>query len=438
VSPASRAATRLLTRRGGPLKGSVRVPGDKSITHRAIILGGMAEGVTTVRGYLAGEDCLATLAAFRRMGVRAEAGEELTIESPGWAALAEPDDVIDCGNSGTTARLLTGLLAGLPWFSVLTGDASLRRRPMGRVTEPLARMGAEFRGRDGGTRLPLAISGRRLTGMAHTTPVASAQIKSALLLAGLTARGETAVTEPALSRDHTERMAGAFGVPLRRDGLTVAVTGGGALRAARVEVPADLSSAAFLAVAACLVPGSEVVLEGVGVNPTRTGVLEVLAAMGADIERRDERLLGDEPVADLVVRHAPLRGVEIGPELVPRTIDELPVLFAAAAGASGTTTVRGAQELRVKESDRIAAMARELGRVGVRVEELPDGLVVHGPASLQGTACEAYGDHRMAMSMAVLGLVAEGEMAVDAAPIATSFPGFAAALHSLGARITER
>jgi 3-phosphoshikimate 1-carboxyvinyltransferase len=435
----TRVPARLVTRRGGPLKGSVRVPGDKSITHRAIILAGMARGASTVTGYLASEDCQATLEAFCRMGVTAsEAREALTIDSPGWQALSEPDDVLDCGNSGTTARLITGLLSGLPFFTVLTGDASLRRRPMGRVTEPLGRMGAQIGGRDGGTRLPLAITGGRLTGIDYATPVASAQIKSALLLAGMTAEGETVVTEPALSRDHTERMAGAFGVRLRRDGLTVAVTGGQAVKAAQVEVPADLSSAAFLAVAATLVPGSEVTLTGVGVNPTRTGVLDVLTAMGADIERRDARRMGEEPVADLVVRHAALRGVEIGPELVPRAIDELPVLFAAAALAEGTTTVRGARELRVKESDRIAAMARELGRVGVRVEERPDGLAVHGPANLQGTACEAYGDHRMAMSMAVLGLVAEGEMSVEAAPVATSFPGFAAALHSLGARIAER
>lgn len=435
----SPAPARLLTRKGGPLRGTARVPGDKSITHRAIILAGMARGTSTVAGYLGGEDCLATLAAFRRMGV--EAGDKdglLTLESPGWAGLKEPDTVLDCGNSGTTARLLCGLLAGLPFFSVLTGDASLRGRPMARVTEPLVRMGADIRGREAGRLLPLALCGRRLTGTDHVTPVASAQIKSALLLAGLTAEGETAVTEPARSRDHTERMLPAFGGRLRRDDLTVSVHGGQTLKAARVEVPADLSSATFLIAAATLVPDSEVVLPGVGVNPTRDGVLEVLTAMGADIERRDERTLGEEPVADLVVRHAPLKGVEVSPELVPRTIDELPMLLALAARAEGTTTVRGAAELRVKESDRIAALARELRRVGARVDEYPDGLSVHGPASLQGNACESHGDHRMAMAMAVLGLVAEGEMAVDAAPIATSFPGFADALKGLGARVAER
>jgi len=425
---------RLITRSGAALKGTLKVPGDKSITHRAILLSAMARGTSEVMGHLEAEDCLATLAAFERMGVQAgRAGGDLMLTSPGWEALAEPDDVLDCGNSGTTARLLMGLLAGLHCFSVLTGDASLRRRPMGRVIEPLARMGADIRGRDGNARLPLAISGRSLTGAAHTSPVASAQIKSALLLAGLTARGETSVTEPALSRDHTERMLPAFGIPVRRDGLTVSVTGGAPLQPARVDVPGDPSSAAFLVVAATLVPGSEVTLTYVGVNPTRTGFLDVLAAMGARIEQVNVRDTAGEPVADLVVRHAPLRGVEVAPEMVPRTIDEFPALFAAAAMAEGVTTVRGAAELRLKESDRIAAMARELARVGVRVEEAADGLAIHGPATVRGAACEADGDHRLAMSMAILGLVGEGETSVDAAPIATSFPGFAEALCALGA-----
>jgi 3-phosphoshikimate 1-carboxyvinyltransferase len=426
--------SRLVTRRGAALKGTLKVPGDKSITHRAILLSAMAEGTSEVLGHLEAEDCLATLAAFECMGVQARrTGGDLMLTSPGWQALSEPGDVIDCGNSGTTARLLTGLLAGLPFFSVLTGDASLRRRPMGRVVEPLARMGADIRGREGGTRLPLAISGKALTGAAYTSPVASAQVKTALLLAGLTARGETSVTEPALSRDHTERMLPTFGAEVRRDGLTVSVTGGAPLRPARVDVPGDLSSAAFLVVAATLVPGSEVTFTCVGVNPTRTGFLEVLAAMGARIEQKDPRSMEGEPVADLVVRHAPLRGVEIGPELVPRTIDEFPALFAAAARAEGVTTVRGAGELRVKESDRIAAMARELARVGVRVEETADGLSVHGPAKVRGAACRVDGDHRLAMSMAVLGLVGEGETSVEAGPIATSFPGFADGLKALGA-----
>jgi len=424
----------LVTRRGAALKGTLKVPGDKSITHRAILLAAMARGTSEVLGHLEAEDCLATLAAVERMGVQAQrVGGDMMLTSPGWESLTEPDDMLDCGNSGTSARLLTGLLAGLPFFSMLTGDASLRRRPMGRVIEPLARMGADIRGPAGNAHLPIAISGKALIGTAHTTPVASAQIKSALLLAGLTARGETSVTEPALSRDHTERMLPAFGVDPRRDGLTVAVTGGAPLRPARVDVPGDPSSAAFLAVAATLVAGSEVTLTYMGVNPTRTGFLEVLTAMGARIEQVNARETAGEPVADLVVRHAPLRGVEIGPDIVPRTIDEFPALFAAAAMAEGVTTVRGANELRVKESDRIAAMARELTRVGVRVDELPDGLAVHGPSRVRGAACVAEGDHRLAMSMAVLGLVGEGETSVEADPIRTSFPGFADGLRALGA-----
>lgn len=429
---------RLVTRRGSPLSGTTAVPGDKSITHRAVIFGALARGVTTVRGYLPSEDCRATIGAFRRMGVTiAEAGDTLTIDSPGWKHFTPPDDTIDCGNSGTTARLLTGLLAGLPFRSSLTGDASLRRRPMGRVTEPLARMGARIGGEDGGKRLPLIIDGTRLSGIRYDSPVASAQIKTCLLLAGLVAQGTTTVTEPTLSRDHTERMLPAFGVRLDRTDGVLSITGGPEPAPADITVPGDISSAAFPLVAATLVPGSAITLTGVGVNPTRTGILDILGGMGASIEQVREHLEGGEPVADLVVRHAPLSGVETDPEVVPRAIDEFPLVFAAACTARGTTTVHGAEELRVKESDRIAAMARELTRVGARVEERPDGMVIHGPTRLTGALCEAYGDHRMAMAMAVLGLVAEGQMEVDATPIGTSFPGFAALLRGLGADIRE-
>ena len=428
----------LVTRKSGPLTGTVRVPGDKSITHRSVIFGSMARGVTRVRGYLPSEDCRATIDGFRAMGVEiaVERGE-LTIESPGWKSLSEPGNVIDCGNSGTTARLLTGLLSGLEFFSVLTGDASLRGRPMGRVATPLEQMGARISGRDGGRRLPLAIQGGGLSGIDYTSPVASAQVKTAMLLAGITARGTTRVSEPALSRDHTERMLPAFGVALERDQSGVSVAGGQELTPADVTVPGDISSAAFLIAAATLVPGSELTLENVGVNPTRTGILEVLKGMGADVREINPREAGGEPVADLVVRHTPLTGIEIAPELVPATIDEFPILFATASMARGTTTVRGADELRVKESDRIAAMARELGRVGVRVEEHPDGLSVTGPGQAHGARCEAYGDHRLAMSMAILGLVADGDMTVDATPIATSFPGFSDLLRGAGADLEQ-
>ncbi|MDH4230218.1 MAG: 3-phosphoshikimate 1-carboxyvinyltransferase [Nitrospirota bacterium] len=420
-----------------PLSGSVAIPGDKSITHRAVIFGSMAGGTTTVHGYLPSGDCQSTIGAFRRLGVESSTRSgTLTIRSAGWHAFVGPDQVLDCGNSGTTARLLMGLLAGLPFRSSLTGDESLRRRPMRRVAEPLQRMGAEIR-MNKGDNLPAVVDGRPLKGIDYTSPVASAQIKTCLLLAGITARGTTSVTEPALSRDHTERMLPAFGVRVKQDGLKVSVDGGQTLTPAEITVPGDISSAAFLIVAATLVPGSDITLTGVGVNPTRTGVLQVLTRMGAHITRDNERLAGGEPVADLRIRHAALKGIEIEPEMVPATIDEFPILFAAAAMASGTTRVRGAEELRVKESDRIAAMARELARVGVTVEEFPDGLAVHGPAAIKGAVCEAYGDHRLAMSMAILGLVADAPITVDASAIGTSFPDFSTLLATLGARVEQ-
>lgn len=419
----------------GPLRGTMRVPGDKSITHRAVIFGAMASGTTRIDGYLPSEDCLATVGAFRQMGVTAvEKNDTLTITSPGWRKFSAPAEAIDCGNSGTTARLLIGLLSGLPFSSTLIGDESLSRRPMRRVAEPLSRMGAQVQTTEQGT-LPVTVTGARLNGIDYQSPVASAQVKTCLLLAGITAAGTTTVTEPHLSRDHTERMLPAFGVPLGRDGLTVSVTGGQSLTPCDVTVPGDISSAAFPLVAATLVPGSEVRLPNVGVNPTRAGVLEVLIRMGADITRTHERETGGEPVADLTVRHAPLTGIEIEPELAPRTIDEFPVLFAAAALANGTTRVRGAEELRVKESDRIAAMARELTRVGVRVEEHPDGLSVHGPSVLTGGRCLADGDHRLAMAMAVLGMASAEPITVDARPIGTSFPGFADLFTALGGSV---
>ncbi len=429
-------APRLITRRGGALSGTVAVPGDKSITHRSVIFGAMATGTSVISGYLPSEDCRATAGAFAMMGAEiAVDGPTMTITSPGWRSFSEPDNVIDCGNSGTTARLLCGLLSGLPFFAVLTGDGSLRRRPMKRVVAPLSQMGAHIDGREGGEKLPLAIWGQGLSGMDYASPVASAQVKTALLLAGLTADGITRVSEPAPSRDHTERMLPAFGVHLSREGNTVAIEGGQGLTPTDVTVPGDISSAAFLIAAATLVPGSDIIIRNVGVNPTRTGFLTILERMGADITRLNPREAGGEPVADLRVRHAPLTGIDIEPELVPSAIDEFPILFALATQASGTTRVYGAGELRVKESDRIRAMGRELGRVGVNATEYEDGLAVTGPVRVNGAACEAYGDHRLAMSMAVLGLVAEGEMIVDPTPIATSFPDFADLLAQVGAAV---
>ena len=431
---------KLVTRQSGPLSGTVTVPGDKSITHRSVIFGAMACGTTTVHGYLPSEDCQATADAFRMLGVEVLVdGGTMTITSPGWQKFSEADNVIDCGNSGTTARLLSGLLSGLPFFSCLTGDASLRRRPMKRVAEPLGQMGARIAGRDGGNRLPLAISGQSLSAIDYQSPVASAQVKTALLLAGLTANGTTSVTEPAPSRDHTERMLPAFGVKLTHNGNHISLKGGQTLTAPcePILVPGDISSAAFPIAAATLVPGSEVTIQNVGMNPTRTGFLTIIERMGADIRRINPREAGGEPVADLLVRHSPLKGIDIEPALVPSAIDEFPILFAMAALAEGTTRVTGAGELRVKESDRISAMARELGRMGVTVREQPDGMEVDGPITPTGAVCEAYGDHRLAMSMAILGLVSEGDTIVDPTPIATSFPGFESLLADLGAAVID-
>ncbi|HOW63374.1 MAG TPA: 3-phosphoshikimate 1-carboxyvinyltransferase, partial [Candidatus Contendobacter sp.] len=361
---------------GGALRGRLRVPGDKSISHRAIMFGALAEGVTTITGFLEGEDCLATLRAFRAMGVRVDGPEQgrVTVHGVGLHGLRAPDGPLDMGNSGTSMRLMSGILAGQAFDTVLTGDASLTRRPMRRVTEPLARMGARIETTETGSA-PLRIhGGQRLTGIDYPLLVASAQVKSALLLAGLYAEGVTRVTEPAPTRDHTERMLEGFGYPLRRESeRTVALTGGGSLTGTTIDVPADISSAAFFLVGASLAPGSDLVLEHVGVNPTRTGVIEILRLMGAQIEVLNPRLAGGEPVADLRVRHAPLHGIRIPEALVPLAIDEFPTLFIAAAGAEGVTVLTGAEELRVKESDRIQVMADGLNALGGAAGPTSDG-----------------------------------------------------------------
>jgi 3-phosphoshikimate 1-carboxyvinyltransferase len=416
---------------GRAIRGEVRVPGDKSISHRAVLLGALARGTTRVEGFLRAEDCLATVACVRALGVRVdEDAEGLSVHG---GALREPEDVLNVGNSGTTIRLLTGILAGQPFHSTVTGDASIRRRPMDRVVEPLRRMGARITGRAGGRLAPLAIDGAALRAIAYTAPVASAQVKSAILLAGLFADGVTSVTEPSASRDHTERMLGAFGVPVRREGLTARITGPAApLRPAAIQVPGDISSAAFFLVAAAIVPGSEVTVRGVGLNPTRTGVLDALRAMGARVDVEPARDDGGEPAGDVTVRAAPLHGTTIGGHLIPRLIDELPVLAVAAAVAEGDTIVKDAAELRVKESDRIAALARELGAIGARVEAQPDGLAIRGVPTLRGGRAASGGDHRVAMALAVAGLRAAGPVTVDDTDcIHTSFPGFEATLRRL-------
>jgi 3-phosphoshikimate 1-carboxyvinyltransferase len=410
------------------------VPGDKSISHRAALLGAIGEGPTEVIGFLEAEDCLSTLTAVERLGVEVvrKGPGHYRIAGVGLTGLQEPDAVLDCGNSGTTARLLLGVLAGQPFWTLLTGDDSLRRRPMARVAAPLRDMGATIVGRAEGSKLPLAVRGKRpLRALHYRLPIASAQVKSALLLAGLWADGPVVVEEPAPSRDHSERMLRQFGARLTTDGSRVALEPGAPLHAATVHVPGDISSAAFFLVAAALVPGSRVSVRRVSLNPTRTGVLDVLEAMGARVTRSD--LDGAvEPTGTLAVETAALGGTVIGGSLIPRLIDEVPVLAVAAAVASGPTEIRDAGELRVKESDRIAALARELGKMGGRLEERPDGLLIHGGAALEGARVDSGGDHRIAMALAVAGLVARGETVIaDTACIATSFPGFVEALNGI-------
>jgi len=429
--------TDFLLQPGGRVRGELRVPGDKSISHRVVMLGSLAHGTTRVRGFLEGEDALATVAAFRAMGVAIAGPEQGALEITGVGAdgLQPPPGVLDMGNSGTSMRLLAGILAGRPFDSCLTGDASLRRRPMGRVIEPLARMGAALEaGPDGCPPLRIR-GGRKLRGIHYALPVASAQVKSCVLLAGLDAAGRTTVVEPAPTRDHTERLLRGFGCPAQsRDGV-ISVAGGSTLRATAIEVPGDISSAAFFLVAASIAPGSELLLRHVGINPTRTGVLTILALMGADIEVLAEREVGGEPVADIRVRHAPLRGIDIPPEQVPLAIDEFPALFVAAACARGRTVLRGARELRVKESDRIAVMAQGLATLGIACEVLEDGIVIEG-GEMGGGAVQTHHDHRIAMSFAVAALRAREQIRVrDCAHVSTSFPGFAALAAEAGLRL---
>jgi 3-phosphoshikimate 1-carboxyvinyltransferase len=416
------------------LRGEVSVPGDKSISHRSIMLGSLAEGTTRVNGFLMGEDNLSTWKIFEAMGVAISrtGPDALQIEGVGLDGLAEPGDVLDCGNSGTTMRLMCGLLAGQNFFSVLTGDKYLRRRPMKRVVTPLAGMGARIWGRDSGERAPLAIQGGSLNSITYASPVASAQVKSAVLLAGLSVSGETRVTEPHLTRDHSERMLACFGAEVRPFAGGVGLIGRPRLRAREVRVPGDISSAAFFMVAGLITPGAEILIRNVGINPTRSGIIDVLKAMGGQLELLDSREQSGEPVADVLVRYSHLKGIEIGGDIVPRAIDEFPVISVAAALAEGTTTIRDAEELRVKETDRIAAMVSELGKLGAQVEARPDGMVIIGVEQLKRGTVSSHGDHRIAMSMAIAALSAAGDVTIeDAACTDTSFPGFWELLETL-------
>jgi 3-phosphoshikimate 1-carboxyvinyltransferase len=423
---------------GGCLKGQARVPGDKSISHRAIMLGALAQGTTHVNGFLEGEDALATLAAFRAMGVDIEGPQDgrVTVHGVGLHGLKAPPAPLDLGNAGTGMRLLCGLMAGQSFDTQLTGDSSLCSRPMNRVIVPLTQMGATINATEGG-RPPLSIrGGQHLHGIHYDLPMASAQVKSCVLLAGLYSEGRTSVTEPAPTRDHTERMLRGFGYAVQCDNGGISLDGGGNLQACDIDIPADISSAAFFLVAASIAPGSDVVLTHVGINPTRIGVLNILRLMGADITLQNEREVGGEPVADIRVRHTLLRGVEIPLDQVPLAIDEFPALFIAAACAEGRTVLRGAYELRVKESDRIAAMAEGLTTLGVRNEILEDGIIIDG-GTLGGGTIRTFHDHRIAMSFAVAALRATAEITVlDCDHVATSFPGFDALARKLGLGIT--
>ena len=431
---------------GRPLQGTISVSGDKSITHRAIILTALASGASRVARYCRGEDCLNTMRAFQALGIRIdESADELCVYGKGLWGLTEPSGPIDCGNSGTGIRLLTGLLAGQDFFTVLTGDESIRRRPMGRIVKPLRDMGATIAGRKGGELAPLAVTGSRLRAVTYTSPVASAQIKSALLLAALFAEGTTRITEPRLSRDHTERMFQFFGIAFRREGTTLLVDGRPSVgwnAVPQLAVPGDFSAAAFFIVGATIVPGSDVTIQQVGINPTRTGLLDVMTRMGADIQLLNRHEEAGEPVADIRVKSARLRGMAVGPDLIPRTIDEFPILCVAATVAEGETIISGAEELRVKESDRIATMSAELGAMGAQIMEKPDGMAVRGLGTadkngrLQATHGRSHGDHRVAMSLAIAGLTASAPTLIDeTACIETSFPAFE---HTLLELLTER
>ncbi|TGG87709.1 MAG: 3-phosphoshikimate 1-carboxyvinyltransferase [Aphanocapsa feldmannii 277cV] len=423
------------------LKGRVRVPGDKSISHRALLFGAIAEGTTRIQGLLPAEDPISTAACLRAMGVEvsaiaADPGQPVTVRGVGLDGLQEPDCLLDCGNSGTTMRLLLGLLAGRGGrHFVLSGDTSLRRRPMGRVTQPLGRLGASINGRDGGRLAPLAIAGRPLRGGVISTPVASAQVKSAILLAGLTASEPVTVIEPAQSRDHSERMLRAFGADLEVGGGSerqICLRPGPSLRAQDVTVPGDISSAAFWLVGAAITPGAELTLENVGLNPTRTGILEVLEQMGAAVTVLNRRSVAGEPAGDLLVKHGPLQAFDIGGELIPRLVDEIPILAVAALFATGQSVIRDAAELRVKETDRLAVMARQLCAMGAALEEREDGLSIPGGQQLNGADLDSETDHRVAMSLAMAALNARGESRIaQPQAAAVSYPGFWNALNRL-------
>lgn len=424
----------LTTAKAKQISGEITVPGDKSISHRAVMFGSMAKGKVSISGFLPGADCLSTISCFQQMGVSIEQeGDRVTVVSQGLEGLREPHEVLDVGNSGTTIRLMAGILAGRPFHSTLIGDESIARRPMKRVMGPLRELGARIDGRADGEFTPLSIRGGQLQGIEYQSPVASAQVKSAILLAGLQASGKTTVYEPHLSRDHTERMLSSFGIKLHSFDGGVSIEGGQTLQQQEeIRVPGDISSAAFMLAAAAIVPNSKLVIKNVGINPSRTGVLDVLKEMGATLEIQNVREESGEPVADLYIEHSSLKGIEVSGAIIPRLIDEIPIIAVLATQAEGTTVIKDASELKVKETNRIDVMVEELQKMGAKVEPTEDGMVIHGVTPLRGAKCHSHGDHRIGMSMAIAGLVAEGETSVeDAEAINVSFPGFESLLSSI-------
>ncbi len=415
------------------MKGELTVPGDKSISHRSIMLGSIAEGTSRIHGFLTGADCISTMSCFRAMGVEIlQDGTEVTVHGAGLHGLKAPADILDCGNSGTTTRILSGLLAGQGFDTVLTGDESIRRRPMKRIMEPLTLMGADISSREGNGCAPLVIKGSALHGIRYSSPVASAQVKSCILFAGLYAEGETSVTEPTLSRNHTELMLQGFGADISSEGTTASLRPGRKLYAREIEIPGDISSAAYFLGAGLIVPDSSLLVKNVGINPTRAGLLEVLEAMGADLSLENRRTATGEPVADIRVRTSLLHGTEIGGALIPRLIDELPLIAVLASRAEGQTVIKDAAELKVKESDRILLVTNGLKAMGADITATEDGMIIKGPAKLHGAPIESAKDHRIAMSFAVAALAAEGDTDIkDAECVRISYPGFYETLKSL-------
>lgn len=415
----------LLTSING-LQGEIAVPGDKSVSHRAVMFGAIADGKTTIHNFLPGEDCLSTIDCFRKMGVTiVQENEYVEVEGKGISGLTEPSDILDVGNSGTTTRLMLGILSGIPFHTCLIGDESIAKRPMGRVTVPLRSMGAKIDGRQGGQFTPLSTRGGELKGIHYQSPVASAQVKSAILLAGLSAEGKTTVTEPEKSRDHTERMLQAFGVQVDVDGNTVSIEGGQQLKAAAIHVPGDISSAAFFLVAGAIVPNSRIELKNVGLNPTRTGIIDVLIQMGANLEIKNEEVRNGEPVGDLVISTSQLKGIEISGDIIPRLIDEIPVIALLATQAEGKTIIKDAAELKVKETNRIDTVATELKKMGAHITPTEDGMIIEGKTSLHGAVVHSHGDHRIGMMLAVAACIAKGEMSLQSdQAIAVSYPSF--------------